>query len=221
MKFSLLTDDNRTENKSYTDSTQVYLKNVDKTIGINVDQEKQHYENSKSFRSQYPVNEFTSGEYSLVAAFPNIFMFGKAYKKNVSNLNQKDCIHLLSQFSSAAATCSMLVFYLFDIQRRHKNIRNIAAKRNTNKEAFEEFSKEITSTEFEIKLQNAVANPASKDASQPLGDLHLRPRHQRLRKNPNLYLHAANHLISSSGSDTDPPPAIIAARTTITSDAGV
>jgi hypothetical protein len=51
MKFSLLTNNNRTKNKSCTDSTQAYLKNVAKTIGINVDQEKQHYENSKSFRS--------------------------------------------------------------------------------------------------------------------------------------------------------------------------
>jgi hypothetical protein len=65
----------------------------------------------------------------------------------------------------------MLIFYLFNIQRRHNNIRNIAAKRNTNKEAFEEFSKEITSTEFEIKLQNAVANPASKDAKYVLRKL--------------------------------------------------
>jgi hypothetical protein len=98
-------------------------------------------------------------------------MFDKAYKKNVSNLKQKDCIHLLSQFSSAAATCSMLVFYLFDIQQRHNNIRNIATKRNADKKAFEEFSKEITSTEFEIKLQNANANPASKDAKYVLRKL--------------------------------------------------
>jgi hypothetical protein len=65
----------------------------------------------------------------------------------------------------------MLIFYLFDIQRRHNNIRNIAAKHNTNKETFEEFSKEITPTEFEIKLQNAVANPASKDAKYVLRKL--------------------------------------------------
>ena len=91
-------------------------------------------------------------------------MFGKAYKKNVSNLKKNDCAHLLMQFSAVPATCQLLIFYLFDIQRRHDNIRGMSARRKGDPKAFDELSKEFTSTDFQVKVQNAVAHPDSKDA---------------------------------------------------------
>jgi len=89
---------------------------------VNAEKDKEEYDKAKSFRSQSPINEFTEGEHGLVAAFPHVFMLGKAYKKNVSNLTTKDCTHLLMQVSAVPASCQMLIFYLFDIKRRHDNI---------------------------------------------------------------------------------------------------
>jgi hypothetical protein len=171
MKFCLLTDQNTTMHQSNMDSSYIYLTNAAKSMGINVDTEKEKYIDSKSFRSQYPVNEFTTGEFGLVAAFPHIFMFGKAYKKHVSNLKQKDCIHLLMQFCSAAAQCRTLLFYLFDIQRRHSNIKGMSARRHANPEAFDELAQEISSPSFHMKVQNAVADPGCKDAKYVLRKL--------------------------------------------------
>jgi hypothetical protein len=170
LKYSLLTDNNTMPHKSNTDSSYIYLSNVARTMGINVDKEKAEY-NAKSFRSQYPVNEFVHGEFGLVAAFPHVFMFGKAYKKDVSNLSLSDCSHLLLQFSSVAARCSILIFFLFDIQRRHDNIRAMAGRHRANPMAFEELSKEIASAEFHTKVQNAVADPRCKDAKYILRKL--------------------------------------------------
>ena len=171
LKHCLLTNSNKTAHNSSTDSTQAYLLNAAKAIGANVDIDKEEYDKAKSFRSQYPINEFTDGEHGLVAAFPHIFMFGKAYKKDVSNLSRKDCIHLLMQFSSVPASCQMLIFYLFDIQRRHDNIRGVSARRKSDPKAFDKLSKEFTSAEFQVKVQNAVAHPSSKDAKYVLKKL--------------------------------------------------
>ena len=58
---------------------------------------------AKSVHSQYSKNKFTHGEYGIVAAFPCVFMFERAYNKSVSNLTQNDCIPLLTQFSAVTA----------------------------------------------------------------------------------------------------------------------
>jgi len=81
LKYCYLANTNKTTYNSSTDSSHTYLLNAAKAIGVNVDIDKEEYNKAKSFRSQYPINEFTDGEYGLVAAFPHIFMFGKAYKK--------------------------------------------------------------------------------------------------------------------------------------------
>jgi hypothetical protein len=104
-----------------TDTTHTYFVNAAKTTALNVDSDKEECDNAKSFQPQCPIHEFTDGEYGIVVAFPHVFLFGIAYNKNVSNLTQHDCIHLLMQFSAVPATCQMLTFYQFDIQRRHSN----------------------------------------------------------------------------------------------------
>ena len=68
------------------------------------------------------------------------------------------------QFSAVPATCQLLIFYLFDIRRRHDNISGMSTRRKSDPRAFNELSKEFTSTDFQVKVQNAVAHPDSKDA---------------------------------------------------------
>mgnify|MGYP006203944777 CR=1 FL=1 len=45
-----------------TDTTHTYFVNAAKAIDINVDDERKEYNKARSFRSQYPINEFTDGE---------------------------------------------------------------------------------------------------------------------------------------------------------------
>lgn len=107
----------------------------------------------------------------MVAAFPQIFMFGTAYKKNVRNLTLKDCSHLLLQFSAAAGKCQVLIFYLFDIQRRHSNIQGVSSRKKSDPLAFDQLSKEMASAKFQVKLQHAVADPKCQDAKYVLKKL--------------------------------------------------
>ena len=83
----------------------------------------------------------------------------------MSNLKQSDCIHLLMQFSAVPATCQMLIFYLFDILRRHGNICGMSTHRRADPTKFDKFSEEIMSNVIQEKLRNAVAHPKSKDAN--------------------------------------------------------
>ena len=171
LKHSYLASTSVTSHNSGTDSTHAYMLNAAKTFGINVEADRAEYDKAKSFRADLPVNEFSDGELPLVGAFPNVFMLGKAYDKEVCNVNLKDCVHLLMQFSAVPAKCTMLLFYLFDVQRRHANIRGMSARRKANPKAFEEMSREIMSPAFQTKVQNAVAHPDSKDAKFVLNKL--------------------------------------------------
>ncbi len=66
-------------------------------------------------------------------------MVSSAYNKDVSNLNENDCIHILMQFIAMSSSCVMLIFYLFDLKRRHQNIRGMAAKAEKDPKAFKSF----------------------------------------------------------------------------------
>ena len=81
LKHCYLANANKTSHNIDTNLSHVYFANAAKAMGVNIDQEKEQYNRAKLFRSQHPINEFTDGEYGLVAAFPQIFLFGKAYKK--------------------------------------------------------------------------------------------------------------------------------------------
>ena len=79
LKHCYLTSSNdKTFYNASTDTSHTYFVNAAKTIGINVDADREEYNKAKSFQSQYPINEFTDGEYGIVAAFPHVFMFGTA-----------------------------------------------------------------------------------------------------------------------------------------------
>ena len=95
LQYSYLTTSDKTAHGSYNDSTQVYFSNAVNALGIDVSEQNKQYNHAKSYQAEYPINEFEQGDYGMVAAFPNIFILGTAYKKDVSKLNEKDCIHLL------------------------------------------------------------------------------------------------------------------------------
>ncbi len=70
------------------------------------------------------------------------------------------------QFTNAAATCQLLLFYLFDRKQRHSTIRNMHAKIRQDPNAFEEFTKMFMSAKFQADLQQAVENPNGKAAQR-------------------------------------------------------
>ena len=156
----LASSNKKTFYNASTDTTHAYFVNAAKTIGINVDADREEYNKSKSVRSQYPINEFIDGEYGIVAAFPHVFMFGTAYNKNISNLMQSDCIHLLMQFSAMPAICQMLIFYLFDILlRKHGNMRGMSTHCRADPTTFDKFSEEIMSNVFQKKTKKCSFSP--------------------------------------------------------------
>ena len=171
LRYSFLTSTDKTQFNKSSDSTHTYLKNVARAIGVNVDPEKEEYERHKSLRSMHPINEFEQGDYGLIAAFPHIFMLGKGYASATSNLSERDCAHLLLQFTTAPSSCSLLIFYLFDIKRRFENVRGMSAKASKDPKAFAEFIETFSSAEFQTKLQSAVANPNGKDAKYVLNKI--------------------------------------------------
>ncbi len=80
-------------------------------------------------------------------------MFETAYNKNISNLKQSDCIHLLMQYSAVPATCKMLIFYLFDILRRHGNRCGISTHCRADPTKFDKFLEGIMPNLFQEKLR--------------------------------------------------------------------
>ena len=75
------------------------------------------------------------------------------------------------QFSAVPVSCQMLIFYLFDMKRRHDNIRGMSACCKSDPNAFDKLSKEFTPTNFQVKIQNMVAHPESNDATYVLSKL--------------------------------------------------
>ncbi|KAL7549323.1 hypothetical protein ACHAWF_017111 [Thalassiosira exigua] len=163
MRYCCLTTPDKTANEATTDSTQAYFTEAAKFLNIDVTQENEEYNQAKSYRSEYPVNEFERGDYGLVAAFPHVFMLGTAYKKAIGNINEEDCRHLLMQFTAVPSSCAHLVFFLFDVKRRHQNISGMAAKVRNDRLAFQKFVEEFQSDAFQEKLRWSVKHPDSKD----------------------------------------------------------
>ena len=56
-----------------------------------------------------------------------MFLLGKSGGL-LNKLSDKQVVHLLMQFTTAAASCQLLIFYLFDRKQRHSVLRNMAAK---------------------------------------------------------------------------------------------
>ena len=81
-------------------------------------------------------------------------------KRNAPQLNPRQRKHLLMQYTTAAASCVGLIFYLFDKMQRHGVINSVYAK-TQDKEKWDEFVRLYTSCEFQAKLEKAAAAPHS------------------------------------------------------------
>jgi hypothetical protein len=131
MHFSYLTRSKKTAHDMSTDDTHDFLVSVAHELGASISSEKKEYNKSKeatkmeqrSHREQDPFNEFLGGMFGkdegMVKAFPDVFFLGKGYDSNRPSLNEEQVQHLLMQFTTNAASCRPLLFYLFDQLQRH------------------------------------------------------------------------------------------------------
>ena len=178
MHCSYLTSPRKTAHGMNTDDTHDYLVSVARELGINTSNEKKEYNESKekantewrSYREEDPFNEFVGGAFGkdegMVKAFPDVFFLGKAYDSGRPSLNEDQVQHLLMQFTTNAASCQPLLFYLFDQLQRHGSIKSMHAKQAHDKSQFVKFAEEYLSEGFQEKLKVAVKDPHGKIAKE-------------------------------------------------------
>ena len=153
MRHSLLVANEKHAFKSPTAATKAVFEDLADALGI-----------IKSQREKEPINEFRNNEYALVAAFPHIFTLGKAYSKDSGALTEKQCHHLLHQFTSQAATDIALQAYLQDQRLRHGNIRSTIINLKGREDVVAKVHKMISDPNFELKVKAAIDDPKGKDA---------------------------------------------------------
>ena len=171
LRYTYLTYSEKTEFNAHTDSTHEFLSGAARTLGVNVDFEREKYKEAQSRRSADPVNEFSDeGKDALVGGWPDIFLLGMDSAKR-GCLSDKQIIHLLMQFTTSAASCQLLLFYLFDRKQRHGTIQSMSAKIKQDPRAFENFTKTFMSTSFQQDLQRAVADPEGRAAKKVMSKL--------------------------------------------------
>ena len=169
MKHTLLTSTHVSPNNDYRDSLHDFCKSAAKTLGVDVDDEVERY--NKSLRSEDPINEFRSSEFLRTAAHPDVFIFGTSYGEKGSTLTAKRVIHLLGQFTNAAACNRNFIFSELDMMQRHQQTREMKAKINRDPAAFLKMAERFLSGEFKALLKKAVANPVSKEAQNVMKEL--------------------------------------------------
>ena len=178
MKYSYCTQQKKSAHDMNTDDAHDYLLSAAKTLGVNVSEAKNEYNDSKvaskfaeSRRSDVPSNEFAGGDTgekdeALRKSFPDVFFLGKAYDRTKPSLNAEQVKHLLLQYTSNGASCRPLLFYLFNQKQRHGTIKGMHAKYSSNKEAFSNFAQDYVSSSFQNKLKEAVRDPDGKVAKE-------------------------------------------------------
>ena len=152
LRYSYLTSASKTENDSKTDTAHDFLSGAAKTIGVQVDAERTKYKQAQSRRSSAPLNEFTHGDQALLGGWPDVFLLGKS-GGSLNKLSDKQVVHLLMQFTTAAASCQLLIFYLFDRKQRHSVLRNMAAKIRCDPKKFDDFAKKDHVTGVSSKIE--------------------------------------------------------------------
>ena len=163
LRYLYVTNKEKTANGSQNDTTHDFLCNAAKTVGLKTDLEKQKYMESNSRRGEDPLNEFTEGHLALAGGWPDVFFLGKNVWRR-ETLTEGEIMHLLMQFTNAASSCQLLLFYLFDMKQRHSTIQGMHAKIRKDPKAFESFTKTFMSRNFQSKLLKAVAIPDGADA---------------------------------------------------------
>ena len=110
------------------------------------------------------LNEFEMGDKCLTLAFPDLFLFGKAYGRERGALLQKQRHHMLRQYHGSASTNKDLLTFLFDQQIRHGNIQRISHFVKGNPDRIAKLTRLRTLPDFAERLANAIDKPKSKDA---------------------------------------------------------
>jgi len=167
MRHVYLTDSEKTAYDNRADLDNNFVHACATTLKVDVKDGQAQYEHeaaqkqqTKSFRGEEPLNEFLTGDESLVKAHADVFLLGTAYDSyhKAPRLTTKQRKHLLMQFNCAAASCVPLIFHLFDQMQRHEVVKAVHAK-TQDKEKFDAFVKMFTSDEFQDKLQKALVDP--------------------------------------------------------------
>jgi len=115
-------------------------------------------------REGTPMNEFENGDKCLTMAFPDIFLFGKAYDRSSGSLTQKQRLHLLGHYKKYASTNRDLLAFLFDQFIRHDKIQRISHYAKGNPKKLKELDDMKNCPDFHKRLRSAIKNPTSKDA---------------------------------------------------------
>ena len=77
----MVTDSVQMSHNSHTDTTHEFLNQTAWTLGVDVEDANQKYNESKSNRFQEPVNEFIDGDFGMIAAF---FLLEVKKEKNIT-----------------------------------------------------------------------------------------------------------------------------------------
>lgn len=127
----------------------------------------------QSSRSGVKLNEFELGDKCMVMAFPDIFLFGKAYGKKSGTLTKNQRLHLLQQFDRRASTNKDLLTFLFSQQIRHGNVGRMSQYVKGHPDILNRLTKLRKLPEFEERLNRAIDNPTKEDAKWVLQ--HINP----------------------------------------------
>ena len=137
----------------------------------------------KSARASLPLNEFSHPDFCLSGAFPHIFLYGQAYRKEVTgnprehtsspkgHLTTAEHRHLLQQFTAVPATCRELIFYLFDQKQRQATIKSMFTKVHANPDAFQKLGNIMASKDFPNKIKEAIERPKTKEAEDVISQI--------------------------------------------------
>ena len=130
-----------------------------------------------------PVSEFDDPDFCLCGAFPDVFMYGKAYKRkdngnaehghreSSKSLQAVHHRHLLFQYTAIPAKCRELIFYLYDRKTRHAVVRAFLSKVKSDDASIAKFASLQANPNFPDRLRNAIEKPNSKDAKEIMSEL--------------------------------------------------
>ena len=112
-----------------------------------------------SKREESPVCECDSNDFGLAAAFPHIFMLGRAHGKNISSMTGPIRKHLLKQFTLIPGKDRRLLGHLFSCMQRARVARSVKAYVEGNSTAMERIRKLLEDPEEKKQFQDALAMP--------------------------------------------------------------
>ena len=167
LQFSLLTSKQKTS-ASKSEATVTVLEAAADALDIDVSDELKEFESRREADPVSSLGYRARSDFALAAAFPDVFLFGKAYGREKGTLNSSQREHLLLQFTNVPASCRELIFYLFDQLQIMQNILGVHMKQKSDPRAFREFVEMILSREFKEDLKFSVKEPESKTAEKVL-----------------------------------------------------